>query len=78
MVPLRCEVPSEGALWRLEGRATRGKYFEKTKPVPFRELMEDYIRQVDAWRRRKGDDKPRADKWIQTFGDQDAATITVR
>jgi hypothetical protein len=31
-----------------------------------------------AARRRKGDDKPRADKWIQTFGDQDAATITVR
>lgn len=29
-------------------------------------------------RERKGDDKSRADKWMQAFGDQDAATLTVR
>ncbi|WP_447985591.1 tyrosine-type recombinase/integrase [Nitrospira sp. Nam74] len=76
----RCDTKSQAkALYgRLKAEQREGKYFEKTKPVPFRELMKDYITQVDARRKRKGDDKPRADRWIQAFGDQDAATITVR
>lgn len=73
----RCDTKSQAkALYgRLKGEQREGKYFEKAKCVPFRELMADYLAEVDARRRRKGDDKARAEKWIEAFGDEDAGTI---
>jgi hypothetical protein len=75
----RCDTKSQAkALYgRLKAEQREGKYFEKTKPVPFRELMADSISQVDAGGRERGNDKSRAGKWVQAFGDQDAATLTV-
>lgn len=76
----RCDSKSQAVALRgrLKAEAREGKYFEKAKPVPFRELATDYMTVVDARRRRKGDDRSRIKRWITTFGDQDAATITPR
>jgi hypothetical protein len=40
---------------RLKAEAREGKYFEKPKAVPFRELATDYMTVVDARRRRNGE-----------------------
>jgi len=76
----RCDSRSQAkALYgRLKAEAREGKYFEKAKPVPFRELAIDYTTAVDARCRRKGDDRSRIKRWVTAFGDQDAATITPR
>jgi integrase len=75
-----CDSKSQAkALYgRLKAEAREGKYFEKPKAVPFRELAMDYMTAVDARRRRKGDDNSRIKRWITAFGDQDAASITPR
>jgi integrase len=76
----KCDTKSQAkALYgRLKAEAREGKYFEKAKAVPFRELAMDYTTAVDARRRRKGDDRSRIKRWVTAFGDQDAATITPR
>jgi len=76
----KCDTKSQAkALYgRLKAEAREGKYFEKSKAVPFRELAMDYMTAVDARRRRKGDDRSRIKRWVTAFGDQDAATITPR
>lgn len=76
----KCDTKSQAkALYgRLKAEAREGKYFEKAKAVPFRELAMDYMTAVDARRRRKGDDRSRINRWITALGEQDAATITPR
>jgi integrase len=76
----RCDTKSQAkALYgRLKGEQREGKYFEKTKAVPFREIAQEYLLVLDARRKRKGDDHARMSRWILAFGDQDAATITAR
>jgi len=76
----KCDTKSQAkALYgRLKAEHREGKYFEKTKPVPFREIAQDYLKAVEARRRRKGDDYARMNRWLSAFGDQDAATITPR
>jgi len=76
----KCDTKSQAkALYgRLKAEHREGKYFEKAKPVPFRDLATDYMTAVDARRRRKGDDRSRIKRWITAFGDQDAVTITPR
>ena len=76
----RCDTKSQAkALYgRLKAEAREGKYFEKAKAVPFRELATEYTTAVDARRRRKGDDRSRIKRWVTAFGDQDAAIITPR
>src|SRR5262249_24345218 len=38
----------------------------------------EYLKTVEARRRRKGDDQSRINRWLTAFGDQDASTITIR
>ena len=73
----RCETKSQAkALYgRLKAEQHEGKYFEKPRQVPCRQLMRDYIAEVDVGRRRQGDDHARAEWWIEAFGDRDATTI---
>ena len=53
-----------------------GKYFEKEKTFPFRQIALEYEEVVDTNRRgRKGDDRSRIQRWINAFGDQDAKTL---
>src|ERR1044071_4101671 len=76
----KCDTKSQAkALYgRLKAEQREGRYFEKPKAVPFRELALDYLQTVEARRRRKGDDQSRINRWLSAFGDQDAATITIR
>lgn len=76
----KCDTKSQAKAWygRLKAEAREGKYFEKAKAVPFRELATEYATAVDARRRRKGDDRSRIKRWVTAFGDQDAAIITPR
>src|SRR5262245_31048314 len=62
---------------RLKAEQREGKLFEKQKPVPFKELANEYATLVDA-RRRPGDDTARLQRWLAAFGEQDATTITPR
>ena len=63
---------------RLKADQREGKYFDKPRSVPFKELAKDYQMAVDARRRRVGDDHARLARWMATFGEQDANTITAR
>jgi hypothetical protein len=63
---------------RVKAEQREGKYFEKAKAVPFREIAEEYLKIVDSRRSRKGDDHSRMKRWVSAFGDQDAATISAR
>ena len=76
----RCDTKSQAkALYgRLKSEHREGKYFEKTKAVPFLEIAKEYVQMVDSRRARKGDDLARMNRWITAFGEQDAATITPR
>ena len=76
----RCDSKSQAVALRgrLKAEAREGKYFEKAKEVPFRELATEYMTAVDARRRRKGDDNSRIKRWVSAFADQYAATITPR
>lgn len=76
----RCDTKTQAkALYgRLKAEQREGRYFDKAKPVPFVELMNEYIATVDARRRRKRDDQARAGTWVRAFGSQDAATIDAR
>jgi integrase len=76
----RCDTKSQArALYgRLKAEQREGKYFEKAKVVPFREIGTEYLSVVDSRRKRKGDDRARMNRWISAFGDQDATTITPR
>src|SRR5687768_14927894 len=62
----RCDTKSQArALYgRLKGEQREGKYFEKPKAVPFREIAEEYLKVTDSRRRRKGDDKARMNRWL--------------
>ena len=44
---------------RLKADQREGKYFDKPRSVPFKELAKDYQMAVDARRRRVGDDHAR-------------------
>ncbi len=55
-----------------------GRYIEKPKASPFHSIAADYVKRVDARRRRKGDDKSRVDRWIKELGDRDINKITPR
>ncbi len=64
---------------KIKAKQREGTYFPEMfekKRVAFRTLAEDYRKYSDAHHKRKGDDKPRLDRWIDAFGDQDASTIT--
>ena len=76
----KCDSKSQAkaVYGRLKGEQREGKYFEKPKAVPFREIAEEYLHDVDLRRQRKGDDHARMDRWLAAFGDQDAASITCR
>ena len=76
----KCDTKSQAkALYgRLKAEHREGKYFNKAKPVPFREIAEEYLHVTDSRRRRKGDDRSRMKRWLSAFGEQDAATITAR
>ena len=76
----RCDSkPQARALYgRLKAEQREGKYFEKDKPITFREIAEEYLQVVDSRRQRKGDDQARMNRWLAAFGEQDAATITAR
>lgn len=76
----RCDSKTQArALYgRLKAEQREGKYFEKAKAVPFREIATEYLAIVDSRRKRKGDDHARMSRWISAFGDQDAAMITPR
>lgn len=76
----RCDSKTQArALYgRLKAEQREGKYFEKAKAVPFREIAEEYLQVTDSRRRRKGDDRARMNRWLVAFGEQDAATITPR
>jgi hypothetical protein len=76
----RCDTKSQAkALYgRVKAEQREGKYFEKVKAVPFREIAEEYLKIVDSRRSRKGDDLSRMTRWARAFGDQDAATISAR
>jgi len=76
----RCDNKSQAKTryGKLKAEAREGRYFEKEKPTPFRQLAKDYEETVDANRRgRVGDDRSRIQRWIDAFGDQDAKTITL-
>ncbi len=76
----RCDTKSQAkALYgRVKAEQREGRYFEKAKAVPFREIAEEYLKIVDSRRSRKGDDHSRMKRWVSAFGDQDAATISAR
>src|SRR5687768_12363333 len=76
----RCDTKSQAkALYgRLKAEQREGKYFERARAVPFRDLAEEYLHLTDSRRQRKGDDRARMNRWVTAFGDQDAATITPR
>jgi integrase len=76
----RCDSKSQArALYgRLKAEQREGRYFEKAKAVPFREIATEYLGVVDSHRKRKGDDHARMNRWVSAFGDQDAVTITPR
>mgnify|MGYP001569278893 CR=1 FL=1 len=38
----------------------------------------EYLKTVEARRRKKGDDQSRMNRWLCAFGNQDASTITIR
>ncbi len=76
--PVRNKTEAKLLQGRLKAEQLQGRYFERPKLVPFREMAKEYIDRVDILRRRKGDDKSRMDCWVQAFGDQDAKTITAR
>jgi integrase len=64
---------------KIKGEQREGIYFPEKyekKRVAFRTLANEYLKYADVHHKRKGDDKPRLEKWIDAFGDQDAATIT--
>ncbi len=54
----RCDTKSQAkALYgRLKSEHREGKYFEKSKAVPFLEIAKEYLQMVDSRRARKGDD----------------------
>src|SRR5438046_2424894 len=76
----KCDTKGQAkALYgRLKAEQREGKYFEKVKPLPFKEMVLEYMAATDSHRRRKGDDVSRVKRWIAAFGEQDAATITAR
>ena len=76
----KCDTKSQATVLygRLKAEQREGKYFEKPKAVPFREIACEYMQAVDARRRRKGDDQARMNRWMTAFHDHDAATITPR
>ena len=63
---------------RLKAEHREGKYFEKPKPIPFRDVAREYLFHVEARRRRKGDDQARISRWFTAIGNQDIKTITPR
>ena len=76
----KCDTKSQAAALygRLKAEQREGKYFPKSKALPFQELAREYVQAVDAHRRRKGDDTARMHRWITAFGEQDALTISPR
>jgi integrase len=76
----RCDTKSQAkALYgRRKAEQREGRYFEKPKAVPFRDMALEYLKTVEARRKRKGDDQSRINRWLTAFGDQDASTITIR
>ncbi len=76
----KCDTKSQArALYgRLKADQREGRYFEKPHAVPFREIAREYLRTVEARRRKKGDDQSRMNRWLAAFGGQDAGTITIR
>jgi len=65
---------------KIKGEQREEKYFPEKyekKRVAFRAVAEEYCKYGDVHHKRKGDDKPRLDKWIEAFGDQDASSITL-
>ena len=77
---IRCSTKSEAkALYgRMKSEQLSGRYFEKPKTIPFRDVANDYITRIDARRKRKGDDKSRIDRWIAELGDLDINKIGPR
>jgi len=63
---------------RLKAEALAGKYFEKPKTIPFREIAQEYLDRVNSRRGKTNEDKARMDRWKTAFGNQDAKTITTR
>ena len=63
---------------RLKSEQLQGRYFERPKVVPFKDIANEYIARVNARKIRKNDDKSRIDWWIKAFGDQDVKSITPR
>ena len=51
----RCDTKSQAkALYgRVKAEQREGKYFEKAKAVPFREIAEEYLKIVDSRRSRE-------------------------
>jgi len=76
----KCDTKSQAkALYgRLKAEQREGKYFEKPRAVPFRDMALEYLQAVEARRKRKGDDQARMNRWLTAFGNQDASTITIR
>jgi integrase len=76
----RCDSKSQAkALYgRLKAEQREGKFFEKRRSVPFRELANEYSEALSGRGRGKAENKARMDRWISAFGDQDVATITSR
>lgn len=63
---------------RRKAEQREGKYFEKPKIVPFRDMALEYLKTVEGRRRRKWGDQSRINRWLTAFGDQDANTVTIR
>ncbi|MHB1926916.1 MAG: tyrosine-type recombinase/integrase [Leptospirillum sp.] len=54
-----------------------GRYFPKAKTVKvtFRELAEEYLKYADLHHKRKGDDAPRIQTWLDAFGSSPAEDV---
>ena len=54
-----------------------GRYFPKAKTVRvlFKDLTDDYLRYADLHHKRKGDDLPRVQTWLDTFGSVQAEDV---
>jgi hypothetical protein len=76
----RCDTKSQAkaVYGRRKAEQREGKYFERQHAFPFREIAIEYIKNLEARQRRKGDDNSRINRWLTAFSDQDINTITIR
>lgn len=62
---------------RMKAAAAEGRVSPVRRMVSFKQLAEERKQYADVHHKRKGDDNPRVQRWIDAFGNIDASSVTM-